>query len=231
MAASVTKKTSGELLLFQSPSVHGNNSQILGRWSDTLNTTRPHNASTSRMNVLHEYNLKQTTRKKKEAWLCLGPCHKQENFTITRSKLLSKEKRQSVRHGTIQRKGSTDDHWRLETYTTFMCFQASWRARLCHGGVRFSACPHNTNTRRTTAEPRNQDKWNTTKISEQTSCKCHCDKCVPQDYTVHMQHWSSMGPLRKQENPMSTKLLCKNSPHILVEWCSSRNQTAQTKRW
>ena len=90
----------------------------------------------------------QTARKKKKKQrLCLGPCHKQENFTITRSKLLSKQKRQSVRHGTIQRKGSTDDHWRLETYTAFMCFQASWKARLCHGGVGFSTWPHNTNTR------------------------------------------------------------------------------------
>ena len=90
----------------------------------TLNITRPHNTNASRMNLLYQrpwtnggkcVQSNQTAReKKKKERLRLGPCHKQENFTITRSKLLSKQKRQSVRHGTIQRKESTDDHWRLD---------------------------------------------------------------------------------------------------------------------
>ena len=68
----------------------------------------------------HEPN--NAKKKKKKERLCLGPCHKQENFTITRSNLLSEQKRQSVRHGTTQRKESTDDHGlfsqrrKLETY-------------------------------------------------------------------------------------------------------------------
>ena len=138
----------------------------------TLNITRPHDANNSRMNLLYQrpwtnggkcVQSNQTARKKKKKErLCLGPCHKQENFTITRSKLLSKQKRQSVRHGTTQRKESTDDHWRFfrregNWTPTFMCFQTSWRARLCHGGVMFSACPHIANTRRTISELHNQD--------------------------------------------------------------------------
>ena len=96
----------------------------------TLNITRPHDANNSRMNLLYQRPWtnggkcvqSNQTRGKKKGKTTSGTCHKQENFTITRSKLLSKQKRQSVRHGTTQRKGSTDDHWlfsqrrKLETY-------------------------------------------------------------------------------------------------------------------
>ena len=104
-----------------------------------------------------------------------------------------------------------------------MWFQASESApRTNHGGMMFSTGPHNASTRRTTAELHNQDRWNkaimSTNISEQTSCKCPADRCVPQDHTVQISQWSSLAPLYKQENFMSTKLVCKCPPEILVVW-------------
>ena len=195
----------------------------------TLNITRPHNANTLRMNLLQIKVLQMTAisvykynkQRKKKEWLCLGPCQKQENFhNYAEQTTLNNEGGKVFVTGPSNAKKAlmiTGAFFRREGNcgTTFMWFQASWRGRLSHGGVMVSTRPHIADTRRTAAELHNQDRCNkaimSTKISEQTSCKCPGDRCVPQGHTVQISQWSSLGPLRKQENFMSTKLVCKRS--------------------
>ena len=63
----------------------------------------------------------ETTRKKKREWLCLGPCHKQENLSITRSKPLSKKGKVFVTGPYNAKKalmitGVFSQRWKLENY-------------------------------------------------------------------------------------------------------------------
>ena len=171
----------------------------------TLNITRPHDANNSRMNLLYQrpwtnggkcVQSNQTARKKKKKErLCLGPCHKQENFTITRSKLLSKQKRQSVRHGTTQRKGNTDDHWlfsqrkKLETNLhVFPNFSESATLSWWCNVLRMSThCEHKTNnfwpTQSRLMKHNNHGKYD---FGTKRPASVSGAECVPQDHTVQM---------------------------------------------
>ena len=204
----------------------------------TLNITRPHNANTSRMNLLQKnpsndgdkcVQFNQTARKKRND--CVrDPVTNKKTLTTTQSNLLSsiKAAKCSSRDHTTQRKHwwtlalfffCREGNWRPTT----MWFQASERApRAHHGGMMFSTRPHNATTRRTTAQLHTQDNWtkchHATKYSEETSYKCEGQWCVSQDHTVQISQWSSLAPLHNQENTMSTKLVCKCPPEILVVW-------------
>ena len=182
------------------------------------------------MTATSVYN--STKQREKKAWLCLGPCHKQENLTITRSNLLSTIKAAkclSLDH-TTQRKHwwsltlvfRREGNWR----TTSMWFQASWSARLYHGGVMFSKrrpqqCEHKTNDCwATQSRPMKQSNhvnqdFGTDVLQESWWWVCttrpHCANIV----MIVAGTSSQTRRLHVKPNP------CANNPlHILVEWCS-----------
>ena len=138
----------------------------------TLNITRPHDANNSRMNLLYQrpwtnggkcVQSNQTARKKKKRRKdCVWDPATNKKTSQSRGVTYSRNKSGKVfvtgPHNAKEARMITgffrrEGNWR----PTFMCFQTSWRARLHHGGVMSSACPHIANTRRTISEQHNQD--------------------------------------------------------------------------
>ena len=203
----------------------------------TLNITKPHNASTSRTNELHVYNLKQTTRKKRHD--CVWDPVTNKKTSQLRGVNYSRKKSGKVfRHGTTQRKESTDDHGlfsqrrKLETYLhvfpTFLeSATLSWWCNVLRMSThcetqdeRLLSYTIKINETKQSCQPRFRNKrpTNVSVISvyhKTTLCKYSAD-----------HRWDLFA---SKKTPCQPKL-CATILHILVEWCSSRNQTAQTKR-
>ena len=130
----------------------------------------------------------------------------------------------------LNAKKSIDHHWDLSAnnkngITTIMWLQASESApRTHHGGMMFSTRPRNATTRRTTAKLHTQDNWT----------KCHHANqefgtnvlqmwrpmvCIARPHCANIAMIVAGTSSQTRQNTMSTKLVCKGPPEILVVWC------------
>ena len=126
---------------------------------------------------------------------------------------------------TTQCKYSIDHDWDLfannETGELPSCASKLLRARLAHIMVAWCSPQDHTmqqQDERLLSCTHKTTEQNATKYSEETSYKCEGQWCLSQDHTVQMSQWSSLAPLHNQDNTMSTKLVCKCPPEILVVW-------------